>query len=124
MTLNIDENGTVYIHQGDSGEIHVIGIPTDKNYRVYLAIRDLSRKPIGNEFMVFSEYQNSVKFTIPSSFTDLLTVSDDEHIAVYHYGLKICDNNGLEDTLFVSKSDYGKPNNIIVFPKVVEGYNE
>ena len=47
MSLSIDEDGTIYIHQGDSGEIVVSGIPTDKDYTVYFAIKDKDRKTIG-----------------------------------------------------------------------------
>ena len=121
MTLNIDENGTIYIHQGDSGDVVVNGINTDKNYRVYFAVKNLERKTIGEELMVYSQYQPSVVFSLTSSFTNLFVVPDDEAAKVYHYGLKLCDGEGLEDTLFVSKTDFGQPNNIIVFPKVVEG---
>ena len=32
MSLNIDEKGNIYIYSGDSGEIVVSGLPTDKNY--------------------------------------------------------------------------------------------
>lgn len=121
MSLNIDENGTIYIHQGDSGEVIVNGISTDKNYKVFFAVKDLDRKPIGDELMVYSQYQSSVVFLLTSSFTNLFNVPDDEAVSVLNYGLKICDDNGIEDTLFVSKSDLGQPNNIVVFPKVVEG---
>ena len=124
MTLSVDENGTVFIHQGDSGELVINGISTDKNYQVYFAVQTLNREPVGNELVVNSQFKSFVKFNLTSSFTNLLTVPDDEGAAVYHYGLKMCDNDGNEDTLFVSKADYGQPNNIVVFPKVAEGNNE
>jgi hypothetical protein len=121
MTLNIDENGTIFIHQGDSGDVIVNGINTDKNYKVYMSVRDIDRKQVGEELMVYSQYQASVTFKLTSSFTNLFVVPDDEAVKIYHYGLKVCDDEGLEDTLLVAKNDLGQPNNIIVFPKVVEG---
>lgn len=120
MALNIDDFGTIFIHQGDSGEVFVQGIATDKDYRVYFAIHDHNRKLIGNELVVNSNYQDTVKFTLSSDLTDLLSVPDDECYALYHYGLKVCSDN-VEDTLFVSGAEIGHLNNIIVYPKLVEG---
>ena len=122
MALNIDANGTIYIHQGDSGEIVVSGISTDKDYTVYFAVKDTDRNTIGSELSVNSNYQSYVTFVLSGDFTDLLTVDDDEEFAVYHYGLKMCSEDDLiEDTLFVVNSDYGQPNLIIVYPKKAEG---
>ena len=45
MSLNIDENGTITLYQGDSGEIAVSGLDETKNYVVYFAIQDKQRKP-------------------------------------------------------------------------------
>ncbi|MCD8378248.1 MAG: hypothetical protein LUB59_05620 [Candidatus Gastranaerophilales bacterium] len=121
MALNIDEDGTIFIHQGDSGEIVVSGISTDNDYTVYFAVQDKNRNTIGSELSVQSNYQSYVTFVLSGSFTDLLTVPDDDDFAVYHYGLKMCTDDTTEDTLFVVNYDYGQPNNIIVFPKKVEG---
>lgn len=121
MTLNIDENGTIFIHQGDTGDIVVCGLNTDSDYNVYFAVKNKNRETIGSELMVSSNYSDSVRFVLTSAFTDLLVVPDDEEFAVYHYGLKICSEDNCEDTLFVANSDYGQLNNIIVFPKKVEG---
>lgn len=121
MALNIDENGTIYIHQGDTGEIVVSGISTDKDYTVFFAIKNLDRKTIGPELSVKSNYKSSVTFVLSGSYTDMLTVPDDEDFAIYHYGLKMCSDNSVEDTLFVVNSDYGQPNVVIVYPKKVEG---
>lgn len=121
MALNIDENGTIFIHQGDSGEIVVSGISTDNDYTVYFAVKDLNRNTIGTELSVNSNYQSYVTFVLSGDFTDLLTVDDDEEFAIYHYGLKMCADDSTEDTLFVVNSDYGQPNLIIVYPKKAEG---
>lgn len=39
MSIEVTKNGIVKIIQGDTGSIVVDGIPTDKNYLVYFAIR-------------------------------------------------------------------------------------
>ena len=121
MTLKIDENGTIFIHQGDTGDIVVCGLNPDKDYNVYFAVKNKNRETIGSELMVSSNYSPSVRFVLTSAFTDLLVVPDDEEFEVYHYGLKICSDDNYEDTLFVADTDYGQLNNIIVFPKKVEG---
>ena len=43
MSIEITKNGIVKIIQGDTGYILVDGIPTDKNYDVYFAIRRKDR---------------------------------------------------------------------------------
>ena len=121
MTLNIDENGNIFIHQGDTGDIVICGLSPDKDYNVYFAVKNKNRETIGNELMVNSNYSESVRFVLTSAFTNLLVVPADEEYEVYHYGLKICSEDSGEDTLFVANSEYGQLNNIIVFPKKVEG---
>jgi len=121
MALNIDENGTIYIHQGDSGEIVVNGISTDNDYTVFFAVKDLNRNTIGSELSVKTNYKSSVTFVLSGSYTDMFTVPEDEDFAIYHYGLKMCAGGSVEDTLFVVNSDYGQPNVMIVYPKKVEG---
>lgn len=120
MALSIDENGTIYIHRGDSGVIYIEGLSTDDDYQVYFAIKNKKRETIGRELMVNSNYKSGVKFILTSAFTDLLTVPDNEYYEVYHYGIKICSDN-TEDTLFVVNTGWGEFNNIIVYPKIVEG---
>lgn len=121
MALNIGENGDVYIYQGDTGEIVITGLPTDKDYIVFLTIKDLKRKTIGSELSINSNYKSFVKFILSSAFTDLLVVPEDEDNAIYTYGIKLCDGQGREDTLFVEKTTFGEPNRVIVYPKKVEG---
>ena len=70
---------------------------------------------------VTSSNQPFVRFVLSAEFTDLLTVEEDEDFAVYNYGIKMCSDGEMEDTLFVVNSDYGQLNNIIVYPKLVEG---
>ncbi len=121
MSIDIDENGTIYLHQGDTGEVVVKGLNTDKDYTVFFAVKDENRKTIGSELSVNTNYKSTVRFVLTSNFTDMLSVPDDEDYQVYHYGIKICDENSYEDTLFIANNGYGKTNDIVVFPKKVEG---
>ena len=121
MALNIDDNGDVYIYQGDTGEIVVNGLPTNKDYTVYLTVKDIKRKTVGSELSINSNFKSFVKFVLSSAFTNLMTVPDDEDCAVYTYGIKLCDGEGTEDTLFVENTTFGEPNRVIVYPKKVEG---
>ena len=120
MALNIDDDGTIYVYQGDSGDINVKGLRTDNDYVIYFAVKNDERETIGSELSVHSNYQPNVQFVLTSSFTNLLSVPSDDGYAVYYYGLKACANN-IEDTLFVANTDYGQLNKIIVYPKQVEG---
>ena len=112
MAISVDKNGTIYIHKGDSGNIVVKGLGTDKDYNVYFAIKNSKRETIGSELVVNSNYKSFVTFT---------TVPKNEDFAVYYYGLKACDGDSIEDTLQVSNTYFGQLNKIIVFPKIVEG---
>lgn len=124
MALTIDENGTIFIRQGDSGEVVISGLNTSKNYSVYFAVKNEKRKTVGDEICVNSNYASSVTFSLSSDFTDLFTVPADEDYAIYYYGVKLCEGDSVEDTLFIANSDYGQLNYIVVFPKMVEGSNE
>ena len=123
MSLNIDELGTIYIHQGDSGDVIVQGLPNDKDYRIFFAVRDDKRNLIGDELVVNSNFSDSVTFSLRPELTDLFSVPEDESYSVYYYGLKLCSGD-IEDTLFISGSGYGQLNHIIVYPKRVEGFYE
>lgn len=121
MAFNIDENGNITLIQGDSGQLVVNGLPTDKKYTVYFAIQDENRKPIGGEISVEANKTSSVVFVLLGSLTDLLTIKKGEETATYYYGLKICDDSGLEDTMLIGNSIIGEKNIITVYPKKVEG---
>ena len=121
MAFEIDNNGNITMVQGDSGQLVINGLNTDKNYSVYFAIQDENRKPIGNEIVVNSNKQSSVAFVLSSSLTDLLKVNQNDETATYYYGVKVCDNSGFEDTMLVGDSIIGDKNSITVYPKKVEG---
>ena len=122
MAFTIDNNGNITLVQGDSGELVVTGLPTDQNYKVYFAIQDENRKPIGSEIVVNSNKSDSVIFVLLGSLTDLLTIKKGEDTATYYYGVKLCsEEENTEDTLLLGDTDIGGRNSITVYPKKVEG---
>lgn len=120
MALYIDENGTITLTQGDTGEVVISGLNDKVNSKVYFAIQTLKRTPIATELMVQSNFSNTVTFVLTSDFTDLLAVPINKDYEVYQYGVKVC-TDGNEDTLIIANSDYGTVNQLIVYPKKVEG---
>lgn len=120
----VDDNGNIYLHQGDSGYVYVEGLSTDKNYLVYFGIRNKKRQQIGTEVFIESNNQPNVKLFIPTELTDLLEVGKNEESTEYYYGVKTCDpDTGEEDTLILGNNDLGDKNIITVYPKEVEGTN-
>lgn len=117
------ESGSGYLTQGDSGEVVFSGLPVDKNYQVYFAVHDSKRNLIGAELTVNSNKSDTVKFTLIGEFTDLLKVPLNKESETYYYGIKLCHNDDKsEDTLIVgSKSDIETQNELVVYPKKVEG---
>ena len=126
MAIAIDENGTISLYQGDSGEIAVSGLDNTKNYMIYFAIQDKKRNLIGSELQVTANKTNSIIFFLTSDYTDLLTVPAGKSYEIYTYGIKACEvESSVEDTLFISDGNYGDQNMIIVYPrKVIGGQNE
>ena len=122
MAFIVDDFGNITLVQGDSGQLTVSGLPTDKSYNVYLAIQDSKRNVIGSEIVVSSNNLDSVIFVFAPELTNLLTVNLNEESAEYYYGIKVCDSStNFEDTLLIGDSDIGDLNTITVYPKKVEG---
>jgi hypothetical protein len=122
MSINIDENGTISLYQGDSGEITVSGLDNRRNYTVFFAIQDKNRNLIGNELQTFSNKNDMVVFLLTSDYTNLLKVPKNKAYEIFTYGIKVVENNSKsQDTLFVSNSTYGDINRIIVYPQKVKG---
>lgn len=82
---------TIFLRKGDSGNIVINGLPTDKNYTVYLSVVDENEQII-KEWYKDTNKNTTVTFSLSASDTDSIPVND------YTYGIKIC-NNGQEDTL-------------------------
>lgn len=120
MSLNIDDKGNIYIYKGDSGDIVVSGLPTDKNYNVYFTVKDLKNRTVASCLEIPTNYKSSVTFSITSNFSNMLKVPENEEVGFYFYGLKTVDEDGNENTLFVNDCCYGEQNKVIVFPPKVE----
>ena len=120
--LIIDDDGTITLYQGDSGELVISGLDTSKNYTVYFAIQDEHRNIIGEELQVSVNNSDNVTFVLTPEFTDLLVVPPNRPYKVFYYGIKVCENGtALEDTLLIADATFGDVNRIIVYPRKVKG---
>lgn len=120
--LVIDDDGTISLYQGDSGEITVNGLDENNAYTVYFAIQDSKRNKIGDEIQVSVNNSNTATFILTPEFTELLTVPLKKPYEIYYYGIKVCvSDSSIEDTLFISNGTYGDLNRIIVYPRKVIG---
>lgn len=122
MAYDVETNGNITMVQGDSVELNINGIPEDQNYKIYFAVQDEERNPIGSEIMVESNFQPTVTIKLVGNYTNLFTVADDLKSQRYYYGVKMCsDTDNTEDTLLLGNSTIGGLNIITVFPRKVEG---
>ena len=122
MSLLIDDDGTISLYQGDSGEIVISGFDDKKNYTVCLAIQNSDRKIVGEELKVAVNALGSATFVLTPNYTDMLKVPNNKPFEIYYYGIKVCDlDNTTEDTLFICDSTYGDVNRMIVYPRKVVG---
>ena len=122
MSMIIDNDGTISLYQGDSGELVVSGLDSEKNYTVYFAIQDIDRNLIGEELQVAVTNSDTVTFILTPDYTDLLTVPKNKPYEIYFYGIKACEtDNKIENTMFVADSTYGDLNRMIVYPQKVKG---
>lgn len=122
MSLIIDNNGTISLYQGDSGEIVIYGLDSEKSYTVCFAIQDYKRNLIGEELQVAVTNSDNVTFVLTPEYTDLLAVPKNKPFETYFYGIKACETDtSKEDTLFIAQNTYGDLNRIIVYPRLVKG---
>lgn len=122
MSLIIEKDGTISLYQGDSGELVVSGLDSQKNYTVCFAIQDAERNLIGEELQVAVTNSDTVTFMLTPDYTDLLIVPKNKPFEVYFYGIKACESeNNIENTMFIADSTYGDLNRIIVYPRKVKG---
>ena len=120
MALQIDENGTIQIYQGDSGSIFVNGLMKDKNYNVYLEVYNKNREIVFAAKPQEAKGVEFVEFKLLPSDTRKLIVPLKKDSETYYYGVKareIGTNN--EDTLFIANGTYGDLNEFIVYPEKV-----
>lgn len=122
MAYNVETSGNITMVQGDSVELNINGIPEDQNYKIYFAVQDVDRNPIGQEIMVESNFSSTVTIKLVGNYTDLFTVPDDVKSQKYYYGVKMCSSDdNTEDTLLLGDSTIGGLNVITVFPRKVKG---
>lgn len=123
MAFSIDEKtGRITTYQGDSFEFAIENVPTDTDYEVYFGFYDKNRKIIGNEIKVQSNGTDAIPIPVSAELTDLLKVGSREDYAEYYYGIKICKASiGFEDTLVLEGQSIGDLNEVIVYPKKIEG---
>ena len=122
MSLIIDNNGTISLYQGDSGEIVIYGLDSEKSYTVCFAIQDSKRNLIGEELQVAVTNSDNVTFVLTPEYTDLLEVPKNKPFETYFYGIKACETDtSKEDTLFIAQNTYGDLNRIIVYQRLVKG---
>lgn len=94
MTVFSNSQKNIYLRQGDTGQINISGIPTDKAYNAYLS--------------VYNEDSNTIIKEIPISNYDQATgtaqivfdeeISNSLPVGEWVYGFKIC-ADGSEDTV-------------------------
>ena len=122
MSLIIDNNGTISLYQGDSGEIVIYGLDSEKSYTVCFAIQDSKRNLIGEELQVAVTNSDNVTFVLTPEYTDFLEDPKNKPFETYFYGIKACETDtSKEDTLFIAQNTYGDLNRIIVYPRLVKG---
>ena len=122
MSLIIDNDGTITLYQGDSGELVVSGLDKAKNYTVYFAIQDINRNLIGEELQVAVTNSDTVTFILTPEYTNLLVVPKNKPYEIFFYGIKACEvESNIENTMFIAESTYGDLNRIIVYPRKVRG---
>lgn len=118
----VDENtGDLTLHQGDTGEYIVIELPENKEgARIFFEIRDAKRKTIGSQIPSVIENGTAI-FKFNQGLTNLLTVKLTEETAEYYGGIKICTDEGDEETVKIGNKQDGERIIITVYPKEVEG---
>ncbi len=122
MSIIIDPDGTIYLYQGDSGELVLSGLDETKKHTVYFAIYDKNRKLVGEELQVTADNSSYVTFILTPEYTDLLTVPKNKPYEIYYYGLKDCElDEARENTLYVASKSCGGLNMIVVYPRKVAG---
>lgn len=119
--IYVDIDGNVKCRLGDSGSVHVTGLPKDDDYKVSLAVFNPADRMILNEVSVQSDEDNEVDIPISVDFTTSLGVGR------FFYGIKLTDSEGEEQTVIpaaVEDSDgnmaMNTPPVFTVKPKLVE----
>lgn len=81
----VDFNENISCRQGDSGYVTVTGLPTDKDYKLCLAVSVPQTREIVGEVTEQTEKQDSVQVSIPSAFTEKIGAGR------FYYAVKLVD---------------------------------
>ena len=125
-------NGTIYTRVGEPTYLTFGGLPTDKNYKLYLGIKTINtRETVGNEIFVETNNSATVDLVIPVEVVNLLEVPLNKSYNKYTWGIKLCyhdpaTNTIYEKTIIPKNNDgterpYGSINYLIVYPEQVKG---
>lgn len=118
------------LYCGDTGNLRISNLPTDKNYKVYWEIIRAKTQETVFELELDSNQADNVLFNLDSKHSDLLTVSNINTPETYYWSIKICDpETGAEDTVIpktrvdpdTGLATFSKPYKLIVLYKMVEG---
>lgn len=118
------------LYCGDTGNLRISNLPTDKNYKVYWEIIRAKTQEKVFELELDSNQADNVLFNLDSKHSDLLTVPNINTPETYYWSIKICDpQTGAEDTVIPKTSvdpdtglaTFSKPYKLIVLYKMVEG---
>lgn len=121
MALEINEDGSIDIYQGDSGSIFVHNLNKDKNYKVYLGVQEKKRNFIF-EKNIEANGVEFVEIKILPSDSQLLTIPLNKNFETYYYGVKVEEiGTTNSDTMFISNGTYGDLTEMRVYPKKAKG---
>lgn len=121
MALEINEDGSIDIYQGDSGSIFVHNLNKDKNYKVYLGVQDKKRNFVF-EKTIEANSVDFVEIKILPTDSQLLTVPINKNFETYYYGVKVEEiGTTNSDTMFISNGTYGDLTEMRVYPKKAKG---
>ena len=117
------ETRTITMYQGDYEEFFLSGFDKDKKYRVYMAIQDRKRQPIGNEIEKETDETGVLKFEIVPSLSKLFTVPPSKESEEYYFAFKAFEiGTQKEKTIRLNGQEIGSKNTIIVYPQEAKGY--
>lgn len=118
------------LYCGDTGNLRISNLPTDKNYKVYWEIIRAKTQETVFELELDSNQADNVLFNLDSQHSDQLTVPNINTPETYYWSIKICDpETGAEDTVIpktkvdpdTGLATFSKPYKLIVLYKMVEG---
>ena len=118
------------LYCGDTGNLRISNLRTDKNYKVYLEVIRAKTQEKVFEISVDSNNADNVVFELNSDYSDLLIVPNINAPETYYWSVKICDpDTGREDTVIpkttvdpqTGLATFSKPYKLIVLYKMVEG---